>query len=281
VVVDADGTIVTGVADGRLLRVHPETGLVDSIADTGGRPLGVELLPDGRLLVCDAKRGLLAVDAGAVEELTEEPMTFCNNAAVGADGTVWFTDTSRRFGIDHWRADVIEHSGTGRLLRRDPDGAVEVVLDGLEFANGVALSATGDFVLVAETGAYRIRRVWLRGDRAGHDEVFVDNLPGFPDNLSTGPDGLFWVALASPRDPRLDMLAHRPAMRRLAWALPQRLLPERRTVWVQALDGSGSVVHDLQGRHPRFHMVTGVRAVDGRIYLGSLTGNAIGILEDR
>jgi sugar lactone lactonase YvrE len=281
VVVDADGTIVTGVADGRLLRVHPETGLVDSIADTGGRPLGVELLPDGRLLVCDAKRGLLAVDAGAVEELTEEPMTFCNNAAVGADGTVWFTDTSRRFGIDHWRADVIEHSGTGRLLRRDPDGAVEVVLDGLEFANGVALSATGDFVLVAETGAYRIRRVWLRGDRAGHDEVFVDNLPGFPDNLSTGPDGLFWVALASPRDPRLDMLAHRPAMRRLAWALPQRLLPERRTVWVQALDGSGAVVHDLQGRHPQFHMVTGVRAVEGRIYLGSLTGTAIGILEGR
>jgi sugar lactone lactonase YvrE len=281
VVLDADGMIVTGVADGRLLRVHPDTGLVDTIAHTGGRPLGVELLPDGRLLVCDAKRGLLAVDAGVVEELTKERLTFCNNAAVGADGTVWFTDTSRRFGIDHWRADVIEHSGTGRLLRRDPDGTVEVVLDGLEFANGVALSATGDFVLVAETGAYRIRRVWLRGDRAGRDEVFVDNLPGFPDNLSTGPDGLFWVALASPRDPRLDMLARRPAMRRLAWALPQRLLPERRTVWVQALDGSGAVVHDLQGRHPRFHMVTGVRAVGRRIYLGSLAGTAIGILEDR
>jgi sugar lactone lactonase YvrE len=281
VVVDADGMVVTGVADGRLLRVHPDTGLVENIADTGGRPLGVELLPDGRLLVCDARRGLLAVDPGGIERLTTEPMRFCNNAAVGADGTVWFTDTSRRFGIDDWRADIIEHSGTGRLLRRDPGGAVEVVLDGLEFANGVALSATGDFVLVAETGAYRIRRVWLHGDRAGTDEVFVDNLPGFPDNLSTGPDGLFWVALASPRDPRLDLLARRPAVRRLVWALPEWLTPERRTVWVQALDGSGAVVHDLQGRHPRFHMVTGVRDCAGRLYLGSLTGNAIGILEGR
>jgi sugar lactone lactonase YvrE len=281
VVVEAAGTVVTGVADGRLLRVHPDTGLVDTIADTGGRPLGVELLPDGRLLVCDAKRGLLAVDEDGIEELTKEPMLFCNNAAVGADGTVWFTDTSRRFGIDHWRADIIEHSGTGRLLRRYPDGAVEVVLDGLEFANGVALSATGDFVLVAETGAYRIRRLWLRGDKAGTDEVFVDNLPGFPDNLSTGPDGLFWVALASPRDPRLDLLAHRPTVRRLVWALPEWLTPEQRTVWVQALDGSGTVVHDLQGRHPRFHLVTGVRAGDGRIYLGSLTGGAIGVLEGR
>src|SRR2546421_2144965 len=281
VLVDTDGTVVTGVADGRLLRVHPDTGLVETIADTGGRPLGIELLPDGRLLVCDAKRGLLAVHAGGIEELTAEPMLFCNNAAVGADGTVWFTDTSRRFGIDHWRADIIEHSGTGRLLRRDPDGSVEVVLDGLEFANGVALSAAGDFVLVAETGAYRIRRVWLSGDRAGAEEVFVDNLPGFPDNLSTGPDGLFWVALASPRDPRLDMLAGRPAARRLVWALPEWLTPERRTVWVQARDGSGAVVHDLQGRHPRFHMVTGVRAHAGRLYLGSLTGGAIGIVEGR
>src|SRR5438874_13784381 len=62
VLVDRDGLVVTGVADGRLLRVRPETGLVEGIADTGGRPLGIELLPDGRLLVCDARRGLLAVD---------------------------------------------------------------------------------------------------------------------------------------------------------------------------------------------------------------------------
>ena len=98
--------------------------------------------------------------------------------------------------------------------------------------------------------------------------------------MSTGPDGLIWVALASPRDPRLDLLHPRhPALRRMVWALPQRLLPEQRTVWVQALDESGTVVHDLQGRHPRYHMVTGVRAHAGRLYLGSLTGRAIGILD--
>src|SRR5947209_1401789 len=92
VVVDNAGWLVTGVADGRLLRIDPRTGLVHRIADTGGRPLGVELLPDGRLLVCDAQRGLLAVDpaGGKVEVLADriagQPMLFCNNAAVGADG---------------------------------------------------------------------------------------------------------------------------------------------------------------------------------------------------
>ncbi|HEU4421157.1 MAG TPA: SMP-30/gluconolactonase/LRE family protein [Pilimelia sp.] len=286
VVVDPVGRVVTGLADGRVLRIDPASERVEMLADTGGRPLGIELLPDGRLLVCDARRGLLAVDSGSgavvclVDRVAGEAMRFCNNAAVTRDGTVFFSDSSRRFGIDHWRADLLEHSGTGRLLRRDPDGTVEIVLDGLQFANGVALAEDESFVVVAETGAYRLRRLWLRGERAGHTDVLVDNLPGIPDNLASGTGGLIWLALASPRDARLDMLHPRhPALRRAVWALPQRLLPERRTLWVQAVDASGAVVHDLQNPGRAYHMVTGVREHDGRLYLGSLVERSIAVLE--
>src|SRR6266545_2443780 len=267
----------------RLLRIDPRTGLVEPLGSTGGRPLGVELLPDGRLLVCDARRGLLAVApaTGTVEVLVT-PLSFCNNAAVARDGTVFFSDTSRRFGIDHWRADLLEHSGTGRLLRRDPGGSVDVVLDGLQFANGVALAPDESFVAVAETGAYRLKRLWLAGGRAGRDDLLVDNLPGFPDNLSTGADGLIWVALASPRDLRLDLLHPRhPVLRRMLWAVPQRLVPEQRTVWVMAVDADGVVVHDVQGGHPGYHMVTGVREHAGRLYLGSLVEPAIAVVDLR
>ncbi len=136
--------------------------------------------------------------------------------------------------------------------------------------------------MVAETGAYRLRRLWLSGDRTGRDDVLVDNLPGFPDNISTGAGGPIWVALASPRDPRLDLLHPRPpVLRRIAWALPQRLLPEQRTVWILAVDGSGEVVHDLQDRQPGYHMVTGVREHDGRLYLGSLAERSIAVLDLR
>ena len=287
VVVDAAGRMVTGVEDGRLLRIDPAGGQVEVVANTGGRPLGIELLGDGRLLVCDARRGLLAVDpaTSAVEVLVDrvagEPMRFCNNAAVAADGTVYFTDSSRRFGIDHWRADLLEHSGTGRLLRRDPDGAVEVLLDGLQFANGVALAADESFVAVAETGAYRLTRLWLRGERAGRTDLLADNLPGFPDNLSTGPGGLLWVALGSPRNPLLDRLHRRhPALRRAVWALPERLQPNPvRTLWVLAVDAGGAVVHDLQGPGDDYTMVTGVREHGGRLYLGSLAERAVAVLD--
>ena len=182
VVIDQDGRVYTGVADGRILRITPD-GDVTTVATTGGRPLGVELTDDGRLVVSDAHRGLLRVDpaTGTVETLVDEvdgvKLRLCDNAAVGADGSIYFSDSSRRFGLDHWQADLLEHSGTGRLLRRAPDGTVDVLADGLQFANGVALSADGSFVAVVETGAYRITRLWLTGPQAGQRDVLIDNLP--------------------------------------------------------------------------------------------------------
>ena len=88
VLVTPDGTVWTGTEDGAIWALDPASGGTRRVADTGGRPLGIELLPDGDLLVCDAKRGVLRVSpaTGAVEvlvgEVGGEPMRFCNNAAV-------------------------------------------------------------------------------------------------------------------------------------------------------------------------------------------------------
>lgn len=287
VLLDGDDGVITGVADGRILRIGVNGGVLGTVADTGGRPLGLEWLPDGRLLICDAHRGLLAVDIsnGRTEILVYEvggaPMRFCNNAAVAPDGTVYFTDSSRRFGIQHYRGDLLEHSGTGRLLRRDPGGEVEILLDGLQFPNGVALDPSGDWLAIAETASYRLSRLWLRGARAGQLRVLADGLPGFPDNISTGSDGLIWVALPSPRSRLLDLLLPRaPLLRRIAWALPEALQPaEGRALHVLALNGDGAVVHDLRGSGGDYHMVTGVREHRGVVYLGSLTQRAIAVLK--
>jgi sugar lactone lactonase YvrE len=281
-----DGTVITGVQDGRILRVHPDSGRVDTLGDTQGRPLGLEPLPDGRVLICDSYRGLLALDPGSgkIETLMSEyggqPLRFCNNAAVAADGTVYFSDSSRRFSVDRWRHELIEHVATGRLFRRTPSGEVDVVADDLQFANGVALAPDESYALVAETGAYRIRRVWLAGERAGRSEVFAE-LPGFPDNLSSGSDGLTWVAVASLRDPVFSLLRKAPRpVRRAAAALPERLQPSERPVMrTQALDLSGRVVHDLAGPGDQYHFVTGVREADGRLWFGSLAEPAIAVAD--
>ncbi|WP_171165364.1 SMP-30/gluconolactonase/LRE family protein [Streptomyces sp. I05A-00742] len=283
---EASGRLLTGVADGRILSVDPEGGPVRTLARTGGRPLGLCPLPDGRLLVCDAERGLLRLDPGSGRTETllgadGGPLRVCSNAVAAPDGCVYVSDASARFPLEHWMGDLLEHSGTGRLLRYEPGAArPEVVLDGLQFANGVALAPDGSFVVVAETGAYRLTRVWLTGPRAGHRDVFADALPGFPDNLSTGPGGLIWVALAGPREPALDLL-HRapPVFRRALWSLPSALIPgPRPTAWVMALDAAGRVVHDLRRPGRGYRMVTSVCEHAGRLYLGSLVESAVGVV---
>lgn len=299
VLVGTDGRVWTGTSDGAVIAMTPDGRHSERVVDTGGRPLGLEWLPDGRLLVCDAVRGLLAVDvqgSGTVEELVTEvdgvPLVFTNNAAVSADGTIWFSDSSRRWGVDVWKSDLIEHTRSGRLLRRDVDGSVTTVLDGLAFANGVALLADESAVLVAECGVGRIRRVALSGGRpldehvvgtAGTDaepradQLFVAALPGYPDNISRGSDGLIWSAIASPPDPVLGLLQRSPQrVRDLALRLPDALKPApKHTVRVTAHDDGGVLVHDLTADASGWHMVTGVREQDGRVWLGSLVQPAL------
>ncbi|UUZ58938.1 SMP-30/gluconolactonase/LRE family protein [Nocardioides sp. B-3] len=113
-------------------------------------------------------------------------MRFCNNAAIASDGTIWFSDSSLHYGIHEWKDDFVQHTRTGRLVRRDVDGTATVVIDDLAFANGVALSSDEQFVAVAETGARTVVRWWIAGPRQGERDFLVRTCPATPDNISRG-----------------------------------------------------------------------------------------------
>jgi sugar lactone lactonase YvrE len=287
VILDSQGRVLCGLEDGGILRMCADGSDAQVLVNTGGRPLGLDWLPDGRLLCCDCERGLLAIDleAGSIEVLTDSvfgtKMRVCNNPSVARDGTIYFSDSSQRHPLSAIRTELIEHVATGRLLCRKPDGVIEVLLEGLQFANGVVLAADESFVLVAETGAARIMRVWLEGPRSGRADVFAEDLPGMPDNMALGSDGLFWVALPSARDPRLHLLHKLPLpVRRLAARAPASLQPaELRSVLLIAFDEHGTCVHFIEGDPRRFHLVTGVREHAGKLYAGSVAENAVAVLE--
>ena len=67
--------------------------------------------------------GVLRIDtgSGAVETVTDSvagrKMVFCNNAAIGSDGTVWFSDSSTKYGVEQWKDDFVQNTRTGRLLQ--------------------------------------------------------------------------------------------------------------------------------------------------------------------
>src|ERR1700712_4343284 len=65
VVADAEGRLVVGLEDGRLVRLTRDGRFLEVLATTRGRPLGLEALPDGGLLICDESNGLLRLPARA------------------------------------------------------------------------------------------------------------------------------------------------------------------------------------------------------------------------
>jgi sugar lactone lactonase YvrE len=282
--VDSTGRIFTGAADGRVVRIDPD-GTVATIANTRGRPLGLAFAPDGNLIVADGVKGLLSIDpAGAITVLATgdaegEPLGFTDDVDVASDGTIYFSDASSKFGVDEFLYDMLEARPHGRLLRYDPRTRnTTVLLPELCFANGVALSENEDFVLVNETYRFRIMRYWLKGDRAGTSEAFIENLPGYPDNITSNRHGTFWLALFTVRNRQADWLAPRPWLKNALAKLPTLMWPKPQPyAFVVKLDEEGKILDSLQdpaGKHLR--AVTSAFERDGYLYMGSLHNDRIG-----
>jgi sugar lactone lactonase YvrE len=297
-----DGKLYTGTLSGAILRMNPDGTGIETVVNTGGRPLGMEFDAAGRLIVADAFRGLLAIDAnGSVTVLADrlgaEPIAYADAVAVARDGRILFTDATQRLSARTWGTfdaavlDIMEHSCTGRVLEYRPaTRALRVVIGGLCFANGIALSADEAHVFVSETGEYRIWRVdvdadgldvrALAGDAARRQaRIFASNLPGFPDNLTRSASGRIWTGLTKPRSAVVDALSEHPLLRSMSLRLPKALWPVPPVYGhVIAFDESGHVVADLQDPSARIAETSGVTEHDGNLYIQSLHADALGVL---
>jgi hypothetical protein len=90
----------------------------------------------------------------------------------------------------------------------------------------VVLSKNEEYVLMVETTKYRVLRYWLKGSKAGQTETFIDNLPGFPNGISTREDGSYWLGFTTKRSDALDKIHPKPGMKKLVYGLPGFLQPK-------------------------------------------------------
>ncbi|MGZ8845460.1 MAG: SMP-30/gluconolactonase/LRE family protein [Pyrinomonadaceae bacterium] len=286
VAIDKQDRLYCGTDDGRIFRLQPDGTRPEVFSDTHGRPLGLVFDRDQNLIVADAIKGLLSIGPdGKVATLTTEadgvPFRCTNDLDIADDGTVYFTDASYKFPLTQLKNDVLEHQPNGRFLAYDPrTKQTRVLLNDLYFANGVAVSPDQSFALVNDTGKYRVRRYWLTGPKSGQSDVFIDNLPGFPDGIAWNGKDTFWLALVNRRDPGLDFLLPRPFLRRIVWRLPSFLQPNiKRFAFVLGLDVNGRVVRNLQDPSAQsFTQIANVVEHKGNLYFGSIGEKAIGRL---
>jgi len=239
---------------------------------------------NNNLIVCDAYKGLLSIDPqGKIKILVTSadgvPFKFTDALDISSDGTIYFTDASSKYAQNEYLYDLLESKPHGRFLSYDPaTGQIKVLLKNLYFANGVALSQQEDFVLINETYRYRIIRYWLKGPKAGTHEIFIDNLPGFPDNISSNRKGTFWLALFTVRNKVVDMAHPSAFLKAQISKLPKALWPTPKPYGlVLALNERGEItqsLHEPTGKHLK--EITSAREYGGYLYLGSLHNDRIG-----
>ncbi|KAG0694579.1 Adipocyte plasma membrane-associated protein [Chionoecetes opilio] len=193
-----------------------------------GRPLGLRFGPDGRLLVADAYLGLFSVDVDTGEkealfDITEEidgaVARLADDLDVDKHGNIYWSDASTVSSLCGSLVEVLSDP-SGRILKFNPKtGANTVLARNIHFANGVQLSPDQDFLLYSETFKFRVHRLWLKGPRAGKTDIFVDQLPGYPDNIRAREgDGYYisLVSIASERNRQVSSaLGNLPLVRKL------------------------------------------------------------------
>ncbi|XP_021907005.1 protein STRICTOSIDINE SYNTHASE-LIKE 13 [Carica papaya] len=257
-----------------------------------GRPLGLRFSKEtGDLYIADAYYGLLVVgsEGGLATPLATQvggkPILFANDLDIHINGSIFFTDTSKRYDrVNHFFI-LLEGEATGRLLRYDPPTkTTHVVLDGLAFPNGVQLSKDHSFLLFTETTNCRLMKYWLKGPKTGAVEL-VANLPGFPDNVRMNENGQFWVAIDCCRTAAQEVLTHNPWIRNIYFRLPMRmsilarLMGMRMYTVVSLLDENGEVLQVLEDQKGVvMKLVSEVREVQGKLWIGTVAHNHIATL---
>ncbi|KAK9288732.1 hypothetical protein L1049_017196 [Liquidambar formosana] len=218
-----------------------------------GRPLGLRFDKDsGDLYIADAYYGLMVVgpEGGLATPLAThvegKPILFANDLDIHKNGSIFFTDTSKRYNrVNHFFI-LLEGEGTGRLLR--------------------------------------LMKYWLEGPKTGAVEL-VANLPGFPDNVRLNDKGQFWVAIDCCRTRSQEVLTHNPWIRSIYFRLPikmsllARLMGMRMYTVISLFSEEGEILEVLEDQKGvAMKLVSEVKEAKGKLWIGTVAHNHIATL---
>ncbi|CAM4807177.1 unnamed protein product [Rotaria magnacalcarata] len=296
-----NGLLYTGLKNGSIVELDPiskKTRIIysslsvddhllncgqDNLEHVCGRPLGIRRFSDTELIIVQAYHEKLTQLISADDKrFGPRPLRFVNDVDVLDGRYLFFTDSDWLYPRKEFMTVLLRANPRGRLIRFDlVTGKVRILDDQLSFPNGVQLSADKLSVLVCETTLARVVRHWIGGENKtiGRTEVFIDNLPGLPDNIRLTSTGNYWIAFAVVRHNNkvnlFDYLRNWPRLRTILSFMPSIIkkietrLPQHGLVVELSKDTRHIVrsLHDAEGLVvPSTSQVT---EYNGHLYFGS------------
>jgi gluconolactonase len=180
---DRAGTLwVVDLLSGNLIRVD-DSGQCHVEATTGGQPNGAKFHRDGRLFVADKLLGILAYDpaSGSLDVIADlyraERIRGTNDLVFDADGGLYFTEP--------YGSSALDPDGRVFYLPPGENAQLRVLVDGLAFPNGIALTPEGNNVYVGEYARKRLVSVPSASSTNAFD---VAHVVAYTEG-GVGPDG--------------------------------------------------------------------------------------------
>lgn len=242
IIFDKQGNLYCGVhigkqdfSDGKILKISPD-GAVNVFYDAGSWVSGLHFDSYNNLIALSHKQGLISISPNkevsvlANKDENDRPFLIPNGLDIASDGNIYFSNTSHEsaYNIKFGRKLIMELKPDGGLYQYNPKTKkVTTLIDGTYFGNGVVLSQKEDFLLMTETTKYRIIKYYLKGEKKGQKEIFMDNLPGFPNGISIREDGSFWLGFSTKRNDALDNIHPKKGMKKLVYGLPEFMQPKQ------------------------------------------------------
>ena len=170
---------------------------------TGGKPNGLTLGPDGYIWFCDSGQNAIRrfhPDERHIQTVIDtfngKPLNRPNDLLVDPAGNLIFSCPGPPVGEPN------SGQPQGIVLSMTPGGMIQVVADGMHYANGLAFISGTDVLLIAETQKQRIWSGFWDAANMSWDTINVwatiDNITELaygPDGMAFGPDGNLYAAV--------------------------------------------------------------------------------------
>jgi len=186
---DKEGVLWAGGEIGQIYRVR-EKGRLEEVTNIGGFCLGLTFSAADDLFVCNVKlAAVIQVEKNGRSSLFADyagphKLKVPNYSVFDRAGNLYVSDSG------DWS------KSSGCVVRFNPQGKGEIFLEAPQpFPNGLALSADGQFLFVAQSHTDDVLQVEIRKDgTAGHREVYVRGMERVPDGLAFDAEGNLYVS---------------------------------------------------------------------------------------